>query len=218
MKKYLLVLLLLITSLNVHAQAEGDDWKLIFEKNWENEEYIVWDYVENEHAATYEATPEGLAIINPQMAEHMWQPMTCVANEFTLVEHDDYIVRLTMKIPSDGTYEVILGCWDGKYMCEVPVTASNDFQVIDVKIPDFTCDVQEVVNNLDYSHVLLGSGWVVGTTIVKMVQVYEKAGTTTLKTVRSAKADDAIYNLAGQKVSTSYKGIVIQNGRKVIVR
>ena len=30
------------------------------------------------------------------------------------------------------------------------------------------------------------------------------------------KADDSIYNLAGQKVSSNYKGIVIQNGKKTI--
>jgi hypothetical protein len=31
-----------------------------------------------------------------------------------------------------------------------------------------------------------------------------------------APADDALYNLAGQKVSESYKGIVIKNGVKVV--
>jgi len=30
------------------------------------------------------------------------------------------------------------------------------------------------------------------------------------------KADDAIYNLAGQKVGASYKGFVIKNGKKYI--
>jgi hypothetical protein len=36
----------------------------------------------------------------------------------------------------------------------------------------------------------------------------------TAKSVR--KSDDAIYNLAGQKVSASYKGLVIKNGKKMI--
>ena len=40
---------------------------------------------------------------------------------------------------------------------------------------------------------------------------------TAIKTVKKAEADnDAIYNLAGQKVSASYKGVVIKNGKKYI--
>lgn len=39
----------------------------------------------------------------------------------------------------------------------------------------------------------------------------------TIKTV-AEKADGARYNLAGQKVSDSYKGVVLQNGRKFVVK
>ena len=43
---------------------------------------------------------------------------------------------------------------------------------------------------------------------------------TGIQTVKSTKAanDSAIYNLAGQKVSDGFKGIAIQNGRKVILK
>ena len=34
--------------------------------------------------------------------------------------------------------------------------------------------------------------------------------------MKATNADGAIYNLAGQKVDASYKGIVIQNGKKRI--
>ena len=56
------------------------------------------------------------------------------------------------------------------------------------------------------------------------VEVYEMAGsgarggTTAIKAVKAADTDDTVYNLAGQKVGASYKGIVIQNGKKRIVR
>jgi len=33
-----------------------------------------------------------------------------------------------------------------------------------------------------------------------------------------AAADGAAYNLAGQKVNAGYKGLVIKNGKKVIVK
>ncbi|MBR0166267.1 MAG: hypothetical protein IJQ13_05260 [Prevotella sp.] len=57
-----------------------------------------------------------------------------------------------------------------------------------------------------------------GTTVVKKVEIYEKkGGTTAIRSLESAKSGhDAIYNLAGQKVDASYKGIVIKNGRKVV--
>ena len=41
--------------------------------------------------------------------------------------------------------------------------------------------------------------------------------TTAIQTVKSAKADNgAIFNLAGQKVNASYKGVVIKDGKKYI--
>jgi hypothetical protein len=39
----------------------------------------------------------------------------------------------------------------------------------------------------------------------------------TIKTV-AEKANGARYNLAGQKVDSAYKGVVIQNGRKMLVK
>lgn len=46
------------------------------------------------------------------------------------------------------------------------------------------------------------------------------SGTTAINTVKAAEAaaDGAAYNLAGQKVNAGYKGLVIKNGKKVIVK
>ena len=44
----------------------------------------------------------------------------------------------------------------------------------------------------------------------------EEDQTTAIETVKNVVEDDAIYNLAGQKVSASYKGVVIKNGKKMI--
>jgi hypothetical protein len=44
-------------------------------------------------------------------------------------------------------------------------------------------------------------------------------GTTGIESVKAAaKAEGAIYNLAGQKVNNDFKGIAIQNGKKVILK
>jgi hypothetical protein len=44
----------------------------------------------------------------------------------------------------------------------------------------------------------------------------EAGGGTGIKNVTTTANSSAIYNLAGQKVSESYKGVVIQNGKKMI--
>jgi hypothetical protein len=42
---------------------------------------------------------------------------------------------------------------------------------------------------------------------------------TAIETVETVKANDgAIYNLAGQKVSKSFKGLIIKNGKKYFVK
>ena len=112
------------------------------------------------------------------------------------------------------------------YSLEVPVSASDDFQVIDVPFSDFWGDItdREFKPIEGDARVNLCTGWVVGTTVVKKVEVYEvlgssaRGGTTAIDAVKAADADGIIYNLAGQKVDASYKGIVIQNGKKRIVR
>lgn len=47
-----------------------------------------------------------------------------------------------------------------------------------------------------------------------------EGGSTAFNTVKAAEAaaDGAAYNLAGQKVNAGYKGLVIKNGKKVIVK
>ena len=43
-----------------------------------------------------------------------------------------------------------------------------------------------------------------------------RSSTTGIQGVQAEKADAAAYNLAGQKVSENYKGVVIKNGKKVV--
>ena len=46
---------------------------------------------------------------------------------------------------------------------------------------------------------------------------YEVSEVDGITAVKAAQANDGvIYNLAGQKVSESYKGVVIQNGVKMV--
>ena len=187
--------------------------RLIYEKDWTNEWYsFLWEGEKPDWS--YEPTDEGLAMINPKVREYWDFLMATVITDGNIPfeKGHDYIVRLTIKVPSDGRYWMLVGRLDNGIRCEVPVTASDDFQVIDIDFPDFVgdtwCD----------GYIMFCNGWVAGTTVLKKVQVYEKqkGSETAIKPVKTVNNDDTIYNLSGQKVASSYKGIVIMKGRKIV--
>ena len=118
-----------------------------------------------------------------------------------------------------------MGSLSSIFSSYVPATACDDFQEIDAEFPQFAGNTMSV-DDLEFSHLLLQCNGVVGTTVLQRVQVYEKVngGTTAIKATKASKAtnanrtDDVIYNLAGQRVDASYKGVVIKNGKKRIMR
>ena len=205
------------------TDSQQTETKLLGEKNWEGEDYgEIWEFEKPDW--DYEPTDEGLAIINPTLKEEIWWPQTTVIGGLSLEQKHNYLVRLTLKVTSDGTYNVLLGYWsDPHCQYDVPVVGSDDWQVIDIEFPDF-CGDAEIHSPIDDAYVFLRSGWVVGTTVLKKVEVYEVLGSsargdkTAVKAVKTTNVDGAIYNLAGQKVDVSYKGIVIQNGKKRLAR
>ena len=201
-----------------------DGMKLLCEKNWEGVDAgIFWDGEKPDWDV--EGTDEGVALTNPTLKAEGWAAQMGVITEFDLEQNHNYVVRLTMKAPSDGTYIVRMGNWDASSLYELPVAGSDDWQVIDVQFPDFCGDIKTETGNLmENCFVILQCGLVVGATVVKKVEVYEvlgsgaRGGTTAIDSVKAVISDGQMYNLAGQKVDASYKGIVIQNGKKRIVR
>ena len=202
---------------NVYHPAPFDEngMRLIYEKDWTNEWYtFFWEGEEPDWS--YEPTDEGLAMINPIVREKWPFSMATVITDgkISFEEGHDYIVRLTIKVPSNGRYWMLLGSQDNGLRCEVPVTADDDFQVIDIDFPDFIGDTWED------GYVMFCNCWVTGTTVLKNVQVFEKqkGDEAAIKPVKTVTPDGAIYNLAGQRVNPSYKGIVIRNGKLVVNR
>lgn len=212
----------ILTGTNQPFVPKNDGEVLIYEKDFVGiEEYTWWDYMESD-PNLIELTDEGLAITNPTKNEQIWQPQMFFGTEdygFGLEANHDYIVRLTLKVPSDGTYQVVLGSWSCTFLCQLPVIANDDFQEIDFEFP-FLGNGAEQIFDLESCHAILQVGWVVGTTIINKIQVIEqtKGGLSGMKLAKFTKVDGALYNLAGQKVDSSYKGLVIQNGRKYIQR
>jgi hypothetical protein len=45
---------------------------------------------------------------------------------------------------------------------------------------------------------------------------YGDGDATGIRTIKATPIDESLYNLSGQRVSSDYKGVVIQNGRKLI--
>ena len=200
----------------------NEDKTLVFSMNWEGADLPMTCVTPDD---PWKSTDEGLAIVNPEMQEYVGSIFTIISGVgFPIYEDKDYLVRLTMKVPSDGTYGVNLFDTNVSIYQEVPVHASDNFQVIDILFTDLANN-KMVGGGFDRNAMIfLKSGWVVGATVVKKVEVYEIVGQgarsseTAIKTVKATKSDDAIYNLAGQRVDASYKGVVIQNGKKRIAR
>ena len=203
----------------------NDDVNMIYSMNWEGVRYPMTGMSPDDPQKT---TDEGLAIFNPEKQEYAGSIFTIISGGgFSLEKNHDYVVRLTMKVPSDGSYVLNIGSGSTNSSKEVAVSASDDFQVVDVLFPDFWGDVTDrTFEPIDGdAHIFFYSGLVTGTTVVKKVEVYELAGSTArggnktaINAVKATNVDGAIYNLSGQKVDAFYKGIVIQNGKKRIAR
>ena len=188
MKKILLISIALFTTLSMNAQVE----KLIYEMDWAGVEYTEGNYFvgETPNASYYKATDEGLAITNPAMNDHIWEVRVINRSSenhgLPLEEGHDYVVRLTLKVPSDGHIFMQLGDLASSWYDGASVTASDDWQMIDFESPSYYCDIS------DGAHVLLGFGEMVGTTILKKVQVYER---TTQDTYRPFVEDGKVWKV-----------------------
>ena len=211
MRKILLSVIITLSCLGANAQQKNDTLVSISKMTFEGLTELPNIYY-SDQPETLELVSDGLALKNPQQLGEMWEPLIFVLGNLALEEGHDYVVRLTLKVPSDGTYWVDLCSWNQGGSCarQLSVIASHDFQIIDVEYPEYKC---RVIDGM----IILGWGWVVGTTILKEVELLEKANTAGIQSIKSPQgANGAAYNLSGQKVNASYKGIVIRNGKKFL--
>ena len=188
--------------------------QVIAEKDWTGGfegDYPMWAQFADGQEGSVASDPDGVAITVGTQTGELWQPQVTVLNEgLSLAEDNDYAVKVTAKFPASGTLQINMGNWDGRDQYTTAVEATGDFQEVQV---DFDGYAYNVDGN---GFVLFQCGDFAGTTIVKKVQVIQKGGTG-IKNVKAEKAlNNVRYNLAGQKVDASYKGIVIMNGKKFI--
>jgi hypothetical protein len=207
------------------GEGEGGEGgsAIVGEIDWSQQEAFN-NWCSGENGSTAVVGAEGLEINVPAAGENYWNPQTVVLNiegekvadnpdaPAVLAEDGRYQVIIVAKHPA-GHLQVNLGTWDDG------VSLQKDFDV------EEAADFHEIV--VDFSegwpadcfsnvHVLWQSGALPGLSVLKSIQIID-LDATAIKTVKAGKKfDGAIYNLAGQKVNASYKGVVIKEGKKYI--
>lgn len=217
MKKLFTLVAMALMAVGANAQ------KVIAEIDWSTQEAFN-NWCSGENGSTAVVGAEGLEINVPSAGENYWNPQTVVLNiegekvadnpdaPAVLAEDGRYQVIIVAKHPA-GHLQVNLGTWDDG------VSLQKDFDV------EEAADFHEIV--VDFSegwpadcfsnvHVLWQSGALPGLSVLKSIQIID-LDATAIKTVKAGKKfEGAIYNLAGQKVNASYKGVVIKDGKKYI--
>jgi hypothetical protein len=102
-----------------------------------------------------------------------------------------------------------------QYAAEDAAGSTNATQWADAGATSVSIDLDERKNAVN-QFALQGSD--VSTIIIKAVYLTKNDATGVTKVQVNAVDNNAIYNLAGQKVNDTYKGIVIKNGKKIVIR
>ncbi|MBR5038696.1 MAG: hypothetical protein IKX65_08260 [Prevotella sp.] len=215
MKKLLLLIIISLSCLTANAQQENNELVSLTKVNYVGLKDLSELGFDNAfEPEEMEIVPDGLGLNNPQLQDKLWTPQFPFLGNIQLEEGHDYVIRLTMKVPSDGTYWVDMCSWSVgySYARHVPVVAGDDFQIIDVEYPEYGRSITDGM-------VFIGWGGVVGTTILKEVELLERKYTTGINDIKVAyNPHNDVFNLSGQKVNTTYKGIVIRNGKRVVIK
>ena len=167
-------------------------------------------------------TVEGVGMIinsNPADGAAYWEPMVPMIGHIPeLNKGGHYLVKFTIDTPAAGEIRLDLCSWDG-------TEGATKALIINVEAGEneYTVDFPDYPTTCTDGMIFYQCGHLPGQHIIKKVQVFkiEHAGTngneTTINATKTTMSQGTIYNLAGQKVNASYKGLVIQNGKKRIV-
>ena len=186
---------------------------VVAEKDWTGTESLPWIQFADEEGIQGSAATDadGIAITVNEKTGQLWQPQANVVEGFNLSIDGNYRVVVVAKFPSDGQLQINMGSWAVNTQFDFPVTATGDFQEVSYDFTEFPDDAEG-------AHVLFQCGDFLGTTIVKSVKVIDLDATAIKAVKKVGKTNGAMYNLAGQKVNASYKGVVIKDGKKYIMK
>ena len=162
--------------------------------------------------ASYDVTGGALVINNTVALEEWWNLQPFVLDWFNVKEGANYNIAIYMEATDEVTYNINFGTWGSSMpLYGIKAPAARGWSVCTIENATFATSGND-------AHILFQCGAFVGTIKIYKVELYEVAGTG-INNVNAAKAENAVrYNLAGQKVSNDYKGVVIENGKKVVVK
>ena len=194
-----------------------DESGIIAEIDWTMRDH--YDYWDEDHISVVRG--EGLVInSNPDEGANFWEPQVpMIAHIPELKKGGHYLVKFSIIAPDAGEIRLDLCSWDG--------SGAAKALIFNVKAgeKEYAIDFLDYPTDCTDAMVFYQCGHLPGHHIINKVQIYEvnnsnskETGIEDVKAVNSKKVDGAIYNLAGQKVNTSYKGIVIRNGKRVVVK
>ena len=119
MRKYLLSVIIILSSLSANAQSESDSLVSLAKVSFLNiTEFAGWSqFDDTQPEGKIEVVDDGLAITNNKLNSQSWQPQVMIVPDgsFDLEEGHNYVVRLTIKVPSDGQYMVNIGTWSNNF-------------------------------------------------------------------------------------------------------
>ena len=157
---------------------------------------------------------EGLVIdCNPAAEANYWEPQIPMINGIPeIAEGGQYQVEFEFESPVAGELRLDFYSWDGS-----GATMATVFDVAEGN-NKMTLDFLDYPTPCTNAGIFYQCGKLPGKHVVKYVKVWDLEGEpSAIKTVKAAKKfDGATYNLAGQKVNASYRGVVIKNGKKFI--
>ena len=161
--------------------------------------------------ASYDVEDGALVINNTEALEQWWNVQAFVLDWFNVKEGNDYNIAIYMEATDDITYNINFGTWSASMpLYGINATAARGWSVSKIEKATISTSGND-------AHILFQCGAFVGTVKIYKVELYEVEATG-INNVK-ANAENAVrYNLAGQKVSNDYKGVVIENGKKVVLK
>ena len=149
---------------------------------------------------------------NPAADANYWEPQVPMIAHIpgTITEGGQYQVQFAVNAPAAGDIRLDFCSWDGTGATKDwvgPVEAGDN---------EFTIDFLDYPTECTDAMIFYQCGKIPGKHVIKYVKVIDLEQGSGIKDVKALKVNGARYNLAGQKVGASYKGIVIQNGKKFI--
>ena len=208
----------LIERLTGQEPASENGLRMIAEIDWTTQDGYYDVYFEDN--SLYVERGVGLIFnSNPVEGAQYWEPQApMIARIPELKKGGHYLVKFTIEAPADGEIRLDLCSWDG-------TEGATMAQIINVEAgeEEYAIDFPDYPTDCTNAMVFYQCGHLPGQHIIKKVQVFkiDPAGSNGSETIINATkitmSRRPIYNFAGQKVDASYKGIVIQNGKKRIV-